>query len=64
MVPLDTEMVGNGATVTVDTIVFDAGHPLVPVPVTLKEVVVDGETVKLFPVTLYVPPPLGRITKD
>ena len=64
MVPLLTEMVGSGETVTVPTTVLLAGHPALLLPVTEYEVVLPGDTVKLPPVIEYEFAPVGTKTND
>jgi hypothetical protein len=66
IVPLFAVIVGAAFIETTETAVFDATHPLVPVPVTENEVVDDGLTVKLPPVILnaLIPAAVGVITAE
>jgi hypothetical protein len=52
IVPDVAATTGNDITVTVATAVFEDKHPAALVPVTEYDVVPEGDTVKVFPVTV------------
>lgn len=64
MLPLLTVITGRVLIETLATAVFELRHPAELVPVTEYDVFVVGDTVKVFPVIVYVDAPEGTITND
>jgi hypothetical protein len=64
IVALFTVKVGVVLTLTVDTMVLEAGQPLAAVPVTEYDVVAFGDTVKFPPLIVYVLAPEGTMATE